>query len=60
MRIMLAYLESFVDMSGGIERVCCNMANEFCARGNDVAIVYCGQCDKQPFTHWMNMFNCII
>lgn len=49
MRIMLAYLESFVDMSGGIERVCCNMANEFCARGNDVAIVYCGQCDKQPF-----------
>lgn len=49
MKIMLAYLESFVDMSGGIEHVCCNMANEFYKRGNEVSIVYCGQCNNKPF-----------
>lgn len=40
MKIMLAFFEQFVEMSGGIERVLCNMANAMIKRGHDVSIVY--------------------
>ena len=49
MRIVLAYFEKFIEMSGGIERVCCNMANAMSARGHDVSIVYCYGRSGMPF-----------
>lgn len=49
MRILLAFFERFIDMSGGIEHVCCNMANELVRRGHEVSIVYCYGEDGRPF-----------
>lgn len=49
MKIVLAYFEKFIDMSGGIERVCCNMANAMVKRGHDVTIVYCYGGTGKPF-----------
>ena len=49
MKIALAYFEKFIEMSGGIERVCCAMANEMAARGHEVSIIYCYGRSGQPF-----------
>ncbi len=49
MKIMLAFFEKFIDMSGGIERVCCNMANAMTKRGHEVSIVYCFGKSGAPF-----------
>lgn len=49
MKIALAYFEKFIEMSGGIERVCCNMANAMVKRGHDVSIIYCYGRSGKPF-----------
>lgn len=49
MKIALAYFEKFIEMSGGIERVCCAMANEMAARGHEVSIIYCYGRSGKPF-----------
>lgn len=49
MRIALAYFERFIEMSGGIERVCCNMANAMAERGHEVSVIYCYGRSGQPF-----------
>ncbi len=49
MKIILAFLERFVGLSGGIEHVCCNMANEFAHRGHSVSIAYCYGENSRPF-----------
>lgn len=49
MKIALAYFEKFIEMSGGIERVCCNLASAMAARGHDVSIVYCYGRSGAPF-----------
>lgn len=49
MKIAFAYFEKFIEMSGGIEHVCCNLANAMTARGHDVSIVYCYGRSGVPF-----------
>lgn len=49
MRIALAYFEKFIEMSGGIERVCCNMADAMVKRGHEVSVIYCYGRSGQPF-----------
>lgn len=49
MKIALAYFEQFIEMSGGIERVCCSMANAMIERGHDVSIIYCYGRSGGPF-----------
>lgn len=49
MRIMLGYLASFIDSTGGAEKVCCAMANEMIRRGHEVSIVYCCGKSGRPF-----------
>lgn len=49
MKIALAYFEKFIEMSGGIERVCCAMANAMAARGHEVSIIYCYGRSGRPF-----------
>lgn len=49
MKIALAYFEKFIEMSGGIERVCCAMANAMAARGHEVSLIYCYGRSGQPF-----------
>lgn len=49
MKIALAYFEKFIEMSGGIERVCCNMANALVERGHEVSIIYCYGRSGEPF-----------
>lgn len=49
MKIVLAYFEKFIEMSGGIERVCCNMANAMAERGYEVSIIYCYGRSGKPF-----------
>ena len=49
MKIALAYFEKFIEMSGGIEGVCCAMANAMARRGHDVSIVYCYGRSGAPF-----------
>lgn len=41
MKIMMAYFEKFVHVSGGIEHMLSKLANEFVSRGHQVDIVYC-------------------
>lgn len=41
MKIMMAYFERFVGMSGGVEHMLCALANEMVQRGHEVHIVYC-------------------
>lgn len=49
MKIMLTYLQSFIDSSGGAEKVCCDMANAMTQRGHSVSIVYCYGRSGRPF-----------
>lgn len=49
MKIALAYFEKFIEMSGGIERVCCNMANAMAERGHGVSVIYCYGRSGKPF-----------
>lgn len=49
MKIALAYFEKFIEMSGGIERVCCNMANALVERGHEVSVIYCYGRSGEPF-----------
>lgn len=49
MKIALAYFEKFIEMSGGIERVCCNMANAMAERGHEVSVIYCYGRSGEPF-----------
>lgn len=49
MKIVLAYFEKFIEMSGGIERVCCNMANALAERGYEVSVIYCYGRAGKPF-----------
>lgn len=49
MKIALAYFEKFIEMSGGIERVCCNMANALAERGHEVSVIYCYGRSGEPF-----------
>ena len=49
MKIALAFFEQLAGVSGGIERVLCNMANAMTARGHDVSIMYCQDQCGAPF-----------
>lgn len=49
MKIVLAFFERFINMSGGIEKVCCNLANTMTERGHDVSIIYCYGKSGKPF-----------
>lgn len=49
MRIALAYIGRFIDVSGGIERVLCNFANAMVERGHQVSIIYCYIKSGVPF-----------
>lgn len=40
MRILLSYLSSFINSTGGAEKVCCDMANEMIKRGHEVSVAY--------------------
>ncbi len=51
MRIMLIDFFDVVESAGGMERVLCNMANEFIARGNTVSIICCDKKAGLPFYH---------
>lgn len=39
MKIMMAYFEKFIHVSGGIEHMLSKLANEFVSRGHQVDIV---------------------
>ena len=41
MKIMMAYFEKFIDVSGGIEHMLSALANELVKRGHEVSVVYC-------------------
>ena len=49
MKIALAFFEQFINMSGGIERVCCNLANALAEKGYTVSIIYAYGKDGHPF-----------
>lgn len=49
MNVALAYFEKFIEMSGGIERVCCNMANALAEREHEVSVIYCYGRSGEPF-----------
>ena len=49
MKIMLIDFFDVVNSAGGMERVLCNMANEFIARGHTVSIVCCDKKRGLPF-----------
>lgn len=51
MKIMLIDFFDVVDSAGGMERVLCNMANEFIARGYTVSVVCCDKKEGLPFYH---------
>lgn len=41
MKIAFAFFEQFIEISGGIEHVCCNLANALSRRGHEISIIYC-------------------
>lgn len=41
MKIAFAFFEQFIGISGGIEHVCCNLANALSRRGHEISIIYC-------------------
>lgn len=49
MKIALAYIGRFIEVSGGIERVLCNFANAMVDRGHQVSIIYCYIKSGVPF-----------
>lgn len=48
MRITLAYLDTFIGISGGLERVLCQLANAMTHRGHTVSILYCHSHSGRP------------
>lgn len=49
MKIMLAYFAQFVNRSGGMEKICCELANAMVQRGNIVSILYYSDKEGRPF-----------
>lgn len=49
MKIAFAFFEQFIGISGGIEHVCCNLANALAARGHELSIIYCYRQSGRPF-----------
>ena len=49
MNILVAYFTQFVNRSGGMEHVCCQLANAMAERGHQVNIAYCSPVDGSPF-----------
>lgn len=49
MNLMLLFLGSFINSTGGAEKVCCDMANEMVKRGHRVSIVYAYGKSGYPF-----------
>ena len=49
MRIVLVILHKFWGKSGGMEKVCCSMANELTKRGHKIAIFMDNEKDGHPF-----------
>lgn len=60
MRIMVAYFEQFIELSGGVERMGSELANALVERGHNVSFVYCygrnGEC-FYPLDHRIKIFN---
>lgn len=49
MNILLAYIAPFIKRSGGMEKICCELANYLEERGNNVFIIYYSKYDGKPF-----------
>ena len=57
MRILLMYFYNLINISGGAEKVLCNMANEFIDRGYEVSVVCCDKNNGLPFYYLNKSFN---
>lgn len=63
MRVLFAYFQQFVNRSGGMEHVCCELANAMTARGYHADIVYASPVEGRPFypvsedVHLYNLFH---
>ena len=51
MKLLLALFGNFVNSSGGIEKVLCNMANAMSERGHEVTILGFENKKGEPFFH---------
>lgn len=49
MKILIYKKNNFVNMSGGVEKVVCNFANEMCERGHQVSVLTRDENIGQPF-----------
>lgn len=59
MKILLMYFYNLINISGGAEKVLCNMANEFIDRGYEVSIVCCDKNSGLPFYYLNESVNFI-
>lgn len=59
MNVVLMYFYNLIDISGGAERVLCNMANEFIERGHDITIICCDPNKGMPFYQLNNKVELI-
>lgn len=57
MRILLIYFYNLINISGGAEKVLCNMANEFIDRGYEVSVVCCDKNNGLPFYYLNKSVN---
>lgn len=57
MRILLMYFYNLINISGGAEKVLCNMANEFIDRGYEVSVVCCDKNNGLPFYYLNKSVN---
>lgn len=60
MKVAFAFFEQFIGISGGIEHVCCNLANALTKRGHEISIVYCyGESGKSfyPLDEKVKLYN---
>ncbi|HAT56277.1 MAG TPA: glycosyl transferase family 1, partial [Veillonellaceae bacterium] len=49
MKIIMAYLENFSGLSGGLEKILCEFSNEMEQRGHEVSIVTYDERTGKPF-----------
>lgn len=57
MKILLMYFYNLINISGGAEKVLCNMANEFIDRGYEVSVVCCDKNNGLPFYYLNKSVN---
>lgn len=58
MKILLANITTMVGLIGGVEKVFCNMANEFCQRGYEVCAVYSDNKEGKPYFELNERIKC--